>query len=103
MSCSITHPPYERSRADTGTTWRTRSSPHAGRDQMEGAHLLEGERGTGAAGQEPPACRIVINDAGSRPDRLDAARTGVAEEPTALGVAVARDDKHDRGVTSVVA
>ena len=48
---------------------------------MEGAHLLEGERGTGAAGQEPPACRIVINDAGSRPDRLDAARTGFQKRP----------------------
>jgi hypothetical protein len=31
-----------------------------------GAHLLEGERGTGATGQEPAVCRIVTNDAVGR-------------------------------------
>ncbi len=70
-----------RVRVSTRASRRTCSSPPVGPAGLGGTHSLEDERGTAAAGQVPTACRIVINDAGSRPDRLDAAHTGVAEEP----------------------
>lgn len=65
-----------RSRAPAREPSLTCVPPHAGRDQMEGAHLLVDETGAVDAARHAAACSFMTNDDGreARPSECRSAR-----------------------------